>query len=228
MEVQQLIDAARLRLDDSVEPYHYPDDALILHAAEAEAEAAMRASLLYDDSSAWLALPLAAGQDTYAIDPRVWRIDCAWLVEGSIETPLVPTGVDQLRPEQCLPGLFGGYAGPTTGKPQCFAQVGSTVRLWPVPAAPTSATLRLAVYRLPIEALEDGGDEPEIPVFYHMGLVDWMLYRAWSNQDSEIFAPERSAQAAADFERRFGERPSADVHRKRTERRRVTAPYGGF
>lgn len=223
MNLGELIARARQLSDDNVSPplnldALNSDEEFTQWAAEAEAEAADRASLLYDDTSRFCSIALVAGRTSYRMDERILRISSAVLVPagGGRERPLRLTGVDNMPP------------GHGPGRVCSVAHMKNTLRAWPAPSAQQLGTIRLGVYRLPLFPLEGPADEPEIPLEHHEGLVDWMLYRAFSPKDNESGDPRRAADALALFEANFGPRETADVKRRRNERRRVTAPYGGL
>ena len=52
-------------------------------------------------------------------------------------------------------------------------------------------------------------DTPEIRPEYHPALVQWMLYRAYSKQDTETCDPAKAEKALAKFTQEFGEARSA-------------------
>jgi hypothetical protein len=52
-------------------------------------------------------------------------------------------------------------------------------------------------------------EQPEVDTQYHLGLVDWMLHRAYSKQDSETLDKGKAKEHLARFVKRFGERPVA-------------------
>jgi hypothetical protein len=54
-------------------------------------------------------------------------------------------------------------------------------------------------------------DSPEIDVQYHLGLVDWMLHRCYSKQDSETLDVGKAKEHLKRFTQRFGERPPASA-----------------
>jgi hypothetical protein len=222
VNLEELIAEARVRSNDQAKPYLTADPNYITWAAQAEAEAAVRASLLFDDTSAFCTLELTDGQDVYPLDPRIWRIDSVWLLAaGSTrQKPLELVGIDRLR----LPGECGTFL----SRPQRAAHQGGKLRLWPTPTSSTLGTLTLRVYRLPLRPLSDLEQVPEIDTIHHDGLVDWMLYRAYSQKDGETYDPGRAGQALVDFTNRFGDRPSADALRQHNERRQHTTNYGGF
>ena len=220
MDCAALLAEYRRRADDNSTPPHTSDEDALRFATEAEREACLRANLLYDTSTADVAV-YAIGADTaeLSLSPLVYRIDAASFQPSTGRAiPLVVTGLDAIR-ENCDWLTLAGT-------PRAIAHMErNTARLYPI--ARYAGTLRLAVYRLPSNALESEFDEPEIGEEHHDGLIDWMLYRTWIAKDSEQEDPARAAQALADFTERFGERPSARVMRKHREKRRVTTRYGG-
>lgn len=222
MKVKDLISEARVRSNDQSEPYLTTDANHITWAAQAEAEAAVRASLLFDDSSAFCTLTLVADQDVYPLDSRIWRIDsvCVLPTGCTREKPVDLVGIDKLR----QPGECGTFL----SRPLRAAHQGGKLRIWPKPTSANLGTLSLRVYRLPLRALSTPEDKPEIDPIHHDGLVDWMLYRAYSQKDSEAYDPSRAGQALIDFTNRFGERPSAETLRQHNERRQHTTNYGGY
>ncbi|MNV63001.1 hypothetical protein D3C71_1555760 [compost metagenome] len=73
--------------------------------------------------------------------------------------------------------------------------------------------LRLEGYRLPLAALEQDSDEPEIHKGHHRHLVDWALHRAFSVPDADTFDPKRAGDAEAAFAAYFGLPPDSDMRR---------------
>lgn len=217
MEVSALLAEYRRRADDRVPEYYVGDEEAMQLASEAEREACMRANLIFDDATEGVAVyDIASGQSALKVSSLVWHIEHATFSPSGGGRPRTVrlTGIDWLR-QQC------GADGREATYVEALAHVERTeVRLFPLPRV--AGILRLQIYRLPQFALESLSDEPEIAEEHHDGLVDWMLYRTWSAKDSEQEDPARAAQALADFTARFGERPTADVMRRRRERRRVT------
>ena len=214
MDAAGLIRIFRQRADDTAEPYLWQDVDLFAWATEAEREACVRARLIWDETSAFLTLPLVPGQVVYAIDQRIDHIErvAVTLDAGGRAYDLCLTGIDgiQARPDWAS----------RRGRPEMTARVGNSLHLWPTPDR--SGSLSIACYRHPLAAMEVDSDEPEIAEEHHESLVDWMLYRAYSTKDSETEDQQRAAQALARFTGNFGERNSANVIRKHRERRRVT------
>lgn len=216
MELSELIVAFREDADDEHGFKLYPDAQLARWATEAEQEAALRARLLYDDSSDLTTLAVAADGAVVTLDPAVFAIDRATYTPSTGGRPreLELVGLDVIRDH------FDWETRSAT-RPYYMAHYErSRLRLWPNPAV--AGTLQLGVYRLPLAALEDLDDEPEIPPEHHRGLVDWMLHRGFNKKDSEQYDPQRAAAALARFEAAFGPRDTANVQRRHRERRAVT------
>ena len=74
MDAAALVALFRQRADDAVAPHLFATDWLLGVLSEAEKEACLRARLIWDESSAFLSVPLVADQATYALDPRIDRI----------------------------------------------------------------------------------------------------------------------------------------------------------
>ena len=78
--------------------------------------------------------------------------------------------------------------------------------LWPRPSQ--AGELHMTVQRLPKMPMADGGDEPEIRQEAHSALVHWMLYRAYSRMDTDLYNDAKAAIALQQFEAEFGSKAS--------------------
>ena len=221
MQALELLERVRSRLDDSAEPYLWADDELLGYLSRAEAEAAVRASLLpFDTRDADpVVAPIAvvAGTREYPLDARVLRVDRAWLADTNRRLALF--GEDEL--DRMGPGDWESL----TGTPVYGVRWADRIRLSPIPEAP--GTLHASGVRLPAGELTLDG-APEIAPVFHLDLVDWALHLAYLKNDAETLNREKAADAAARFERVFGPRLTADQYRKRHERRARTVRYAGF
>lgn len=200
MNLSELICAYRDEADDLAEPYFCSDERLTRFANEAQTEAARRAFLLADSSSALCSVSYAAEAAFITLDPLILSVRSARI--GTEPVALVtaedmacywPTWQsDTLRaqPQRLVRGL-------DTGK----------LQLYPRPA--TGGTLSLSVYRLPLKPMVAETSKPELREEWHRGLVNWMLYRAYSRHDADAHAPNLAAEALARFEAEFGRGPGA-------------------
>ena len=73
--------------------------------------------------------------------------------------------------------------------------------------------LQLEGYRVPLSAMQNDTDKPEINQIHHVHLIQWALHKAFSVPDSEFFDPNRSALAEQQFTDYFGPRPDSDLRR---------------
>ena len=82
-----------------------------------------------------------------------------------------------------------------------------------MPRPELAGTLHIEGYRVPLKALENDTDKPELHEAHHRHLVHWALHRAFTKPDSETIDPQRAAAAEAAFTRYFGPSPDADLRR---------------
>jgi hypothetical protein len=175
------------------------DDLLTIYVNEAQEEACRRSELLRDSSSPMCTVAIAADEEIATIDPRIVRIirarvdgqDVA-LVSDEVMDSIFPAWQDDTsrsRPTHLVEGM-------TTG----------ALHLWPRPK--DAGTIRLTVQRLPLKPLRNDFDKPEIRPELHRGLVDWMLYRAYSREDTDLHNDGKAAVALARFEAEFGRKAS--------------------
>lgn len=200
MTLGELIAAARLRLDDCSESRMVSDAAWTDYFNEAEAQAATRSLLLFDeDTPAVCRLALRPGVSHYALDPRLLVLTRAHLpdIRRTLfqfthgETPIIE-------------------ASTSTGDPVLFRQQEHFIKVYPTPER--AITLHLAGYRLPLNALESTDDEPEIAGKDHLPLVHWACHKAFMSLDIEVFNEQGAMRELALFEQRFGRaRSSNDI-----------------
>jgi hypothetical protein len=238
--VDDLVCTFRQRAGDNALPHLWHTSFLYQVASEAEREACVRARLIWDETSSFLTIPIVADQPIYALDQRIDRIErVTFFPTTGRPWDLILAGIDRIE-QQRGGHLYTGWDWHTgygndsdwqrrKGRPEYAVRLENTLRLWPMPHGNYgSGTIQIACYRYPLDAMETPVDEPEIPVENHDGLVDWMLYRAYSTKDQDDQDDQRALGALATFNARFGERPSADVLRRHREKRRVTTRYGGI
>lgn len=235
MDLDELIGRARQRSDDNGHQPFSTDCDWAVWASEAERQACLRADLIYDDTSDFCTITITPGVTKYDIDHRILRISDAnvrWKFSISDRLwPVKMTGIDRrfhYGHHHHWHEIWGCDENVTGNRVERVAQVNKTLHVWPKPSSTLSGTLNLGVYRLPLYPMEDGGDEPEIAFEHRDGLIDWMLFKAWSSKDPEQNDPDAAKIAYDAFEARFGPLESADVMRRRNERRSSTPHYPRF
>lgn len=201
MTLAELIDLFRQEARDQAIPPDWPDAILTNYANEAQLEAARRARLLTDSTGEVSRPTVKIGANVIALDRRVIFVRRVKLDSQSKTLPKIRLAdLDQIRPdwENDEPGDVVAW---------CPDYQSGTILLIP-PSAATDR-LRLSVIRDPLEDMADPDDEPEIAPRYHRTLVQWMLYRAFSKQDTEYADPKKAAGALAAFEQEFGPKSTA-------------------
>ena len=215
MNVADFIDEFRDAVDDHADPPFWSSENIVRYLNEAVQEACERAKLIEDRSTpAVCSITLQAGESTYPLHPSVFEIK-RLTFRGR---PLDETSVEELDAD--VPGWEA-----RSGQPRLyiFEQASglrpAQVRLVPTPTA--TDTIALTVCRgalKPLSADNDAG-RPEMPERFHRRLLDWVLHRAYLKQDADAFDPSKAAVSLGLFVQAFGERPDANVQRKRRDKR---------
>lgn len=219
MKASAVVDLARNDLDDVAEPYLWTTPHLLGLVAEAQQEACMRADLLWDATSTFCTLAVAAAAVSVPLDSRISRIEWAGWDNGTTVTPI--GAMDEREAERNTPTWRSH-----TGNPSAFIQKPNALRLYPAPAA--AGTLRLEVFREPLLTTLASTSTLEVPARYGHMLLDWVLHRAFMTRDSDKRARELSADALARFTANFGPRPNVAAQVSRQQRRDNTVRPTGF
>lgn len=203
MEIlKDLIDEFRDRVDDHGAKPLWSDKYLTRQANEAQREAARRARLFEDRTTAEIVnISVKAGKSVYVVDPRILLIQRVKITTEDVAM----SKVDLRDLEEKVPG----WEDPDNAQiPRCWTPwEDHKIRLVYEPDADASA--RLWTVRLPLADMSETVG-PEVRLEHREGLVDWMCYRALNQRDKEEkFAPEVAAAHLAAFESEFGKRSSA-------------------
>lgn len=208
MNLEQLRQQFRIDADDLVtNPPLWEDEWIAAWLSEAQDEAAVRSRLLMDDyTPALTQIPVTAGVASYTLHPKLYEIAVIdFIPEVGYVQPVYLTSREKLDRDR------NGWRNEPPGIPCNAIQTDTRLRLVPVPSV--NGTLRLEAYRLPLKALANDNDKPEIHEAHHRHLVHWALYRAFSKPDADARDPGRAAAAEAAFTRYFGPSPDADLRR---------------
>ena len=207
MNLEQLIQQFRIDADDMQSPPLWESEWIAAWLTEAQDEAAIRGRLLMDDyTTALTQIPVTAGVSSYALHPKLYEIAVIDFVpEVGYVQPVYLTSREKLDRDR------NGWRNEPAGVPCSAIQTDTRLRLVPVPSV--NGTLRLEAYRLPLKALVNDNDKPEIHEAHHRHLVYWALHRAFSKPDSETIDKDRAALAETAFTDYFGPRPDADLRR---------------
>ncbi len=207
MNLEQLIQQFRVDADDLVQPYLWPDDWVAPWLTEAVSEAAVRGRLIYEAANAAVSqIAVSASAATHELHKSLFelvhlRFQATGAATSSALSIKAREELDRIRP---------GWRD-ETGTPRYAVQDDTRITL--VPRPEVAGTLHVEGYRVPLKALENDTDKPEIHEAHHRHLVHWALHRAFTKPDSETIDPTRAATAEAAFTRYFGPSPDADLRR---------------
>lgn len=222
MNVEQFIAAFRIVLDDKANSVGggqkdvlWSDEEIVGYLNEAVNEVAERALLIEDHTTpAACSIALQAGVGEYSLHPSVIKVKrLTW--NGR---PLHETSTEELDCEHVAWETLAG-------RPCQFIHTGAgTLRLYRIPRAEdiaVASTLALTVYRTPLVpyTVDDLDVVPEVKTLYHDRLMQWMYRCAYLKKDAETFDPNAAAKHEAAFVASFGQRPDANVQRKRRDKR---------
>lgn len=199
MTLEQLITLYRADSKDEELPYFCSDELLGLYASEAQDEACRRGQLIRDSVSAICSISFAAGATNIPLSKKIVSVLRAH-IDGHVAHVVSVQEMDAIFPSW--------EADATQTKPTHLVAGASNgvLMLWPKPEQ--SGAVSLTVLRLPIAQLADPDNSPEIREETHVGLVNWMLYRAYSRQDADLYDERKAATALARFESEFGSKAS--------------------
>lgn len=199
MTIDELIQAARDRLDDTAGKKLWSDAELTRYANDAEVQACLRAEILFagggsplmdSDNSDVCAIAVIAGQAQYPLHPSILRVNMAWM--DSTNGYLIQMAEWNVY-------RHSAHVQITSAGPHAYVVGRNAINLYPQPAS--DDTLRLEVCRLPLKPIMQNGEKvsPEIPEQFHMGLVDWMCSMAFRKVDAD----SRNDNLALMYEQRF-------------------------
>lgn len=207
MNLRKLIDQFRIKAQDKVRPYLWPDDELAPWFSEAEKEGAIRAKLIRGSDE----FMITAGEASVDLPSSLFDIQYAELRadDGTVKEI---TGTDRLTLDALRPGWRSANE-----KPVFYIHDDKTLILGAVPDA--DYTLYIEFFRTPDSPLEADSDEPEIAEQHHIHLVDWVEFRAYEKPDADTMNPGKSKDGEERFSAYFGKRPNADLRRRQNANR---------
>jgi len=197
------------RLDDAVQPYLWSDDELVSFLNDAVRQVCIRQRCLLESTQSFCTINVAAGTQLVPVDPHILAI--RFLRQDGSTSNMQPAGITSKR-------FFKLHATwdtdtDTTGDLEYWVPdyQNGFIALFPLPTA--DIVLKLNVWRLPIEdeelTLADPTAEPVVNPAWHVDLLDWVVYRAFSKPDSDTEQQARATAAAQTFTAKVGRLPSA-------------------
>lgn len=213
MQLSQLIQRFRTLANDKVEPYFNDDESIIDWLNDAVNEACIRGRLLHESQNRDVCtIAVSPFTSEYPIHESLYELSRVWFepANGTYGSYLALMSAENLDQRYKCDNWKR-----MKGVPQFVIQDDTKLRLVPIPTI--EGELQLEGYRVPLIAMENDTDKPEINQIHHVQLIQWALHKAYSIPDSEFFDPNRSALAEQAFTDYFGPRPDSDLRRMTRE-----------
>ena len=213
MNLEQLRRRFRVLAKDTVEPFLYADDDIADWLTDAEAQACMRGRLLLDDSTPDVCCALVLpGVSAYNLHPKLYELVLVrFKATGDTRSDPVRLVSREWMDDNVRDWRDADNWSYTSASRRYAVQSETGLRI--VPAPDVAGELLIEGYRLPMRPLANDNDKPEIHEASHEKLIQWALFRAFSVPDSEVFDPQRSQNALAEFTQHFGLSVDADLRR---------------
>jgi hypothetical protein len=215
MNLGELVTSHRVDSDDKVYPFFTKPDDVVRFLNEAEAVAAIRARLLFDDTQT---ITVTAGTSRYDFGGLFEITNAvAYRKTGEPSTYATTGGIHLIaKSRDWMDRNYPDWR--EDRRPPCF-YIRDDVSITLPCIVDRDYIIRLEGYRTPKKLMNDSNDRPEINALHHRFLVHWSLHRAYAKPDSEIFNPDKSAKALKEFEDYFGYRPTVNErHREQADR----------
>jgi hypothetical protein len=214
MTLAEALTLFRSERDDAVAPYLWSAAEFRTYLNSAIDEACERALLIEDSTTAECsAITLVVGEGSYPLHASIIKVKRVTF--NGIKIPEV--SVERLDETD-------SFWENRTGPPMAYVMTGkNTIRFVPSPAvADDIKAVGLTVYRTPLLPYDEDSDEDsqlELSTIYHYRLMPWIYRCALMKRDTQTLDEAEAARQEKLFERSFGERPDANVQRKRRDKR---------
>lgn len=193
MNSTELIDLYRKEMRDTEEPYLIEDATLYAYLNDAQQWFCRLTEGIEDSRTPEITrLAVTPGEEWYRTSPLILKVR-----EAVFANMGAPVGVVNAEKATKLGLVFDGRTGPLQYMVAGLDK--NYLRAWPVPNE--AATVELRVFRRPLEAITDAGDQTlEIDDHHHMHLLLWMKHLTYDNHDTEMFNKRKSDEYKAKFE----------------------------
>ena len=226
MDTADLLALFRADTRDTFEPYLWSDEEVFSYIDDAQKMFCRLQGGIADSSSPLTVLSITAGDEFADYDPRILKLRGAYRAVDGRDLELLNFEDMQMRHPVDDYGYSPGFRIDNSQGELRALVVGmeaGKVRLVRIPTA--DQEVRLIVYRLPLESIEDDGDALEIDELHHRHLLHWMKHLAHQKQDAETYDRGRAEQFRVEF---LAYCDQAKAEREKREHKYRTISYGGI
>lgn len=201
MKLSELINEYRIRAKDDIRPYFCKESELIGWFNEAEREAAIRAGLLIGSDK----FNISAGETEISVPQHIVEIRHIELRFSGIVRQVSLTSRRVLDID--MPDWRT-----RNGIPTRAIHEDGLITLSSLPTGDMEVFIEYT--RLPYSEMSSIEESPEIFSQHHIHLVDWVVYRAYSKQDADLFDPNKSIDAKSKFDKYFGKELTSSLRKR--------------
>ena len=206
MTLEDLIRRFRVLASDTKDPPFWSDEDVTDWLSDGQVQACVRGRLLREDeNNSVCRIALEPGRQVYKLHRSVYE-----LIDVRIKPSIGSSRPLKLVTREWLNAEMPDWR--DCNWPAQFA-IQDETRLRIVGTIEEGDALRIECYRLPLAAMEDDSDAPEIHEAHHEHLIQWALHKAFSVPDADAFDPARAKMAEDAFTRYFGQQPDSDMRR---------------
>lgn len=227
MDSTALRDFFRSEVRDEVTPYLWSDVEIYSYIDDAQKMFCRLQGGIADATSVVTQLAVPAGTVNVALSPRILKVREAHHADSGHGVEILNFEDLQTRGSGDDYGFRSvGYALDMSTGPVTAMVVGmnaNKARLIRIPEQNT--VLRLVVYRMPLDIIEDADQLLEIDEHHHRHLLHWMKHLAHQKQDAETYDRGRSDMFRTEF---FAYCDRAKAEQERREHKYRTVGYGGY
>jgi len=212
-----LVALFRAEVSDQVAPYLWPDPEAYAFASDAQVRFCEKTNGIADATSTACELETVAGDAEYLeLHPSIKKVRAA--TRGDTGRPIEIVNFEDTLARSMF---FDGRSGPV--RALVIGEQGNLARPWPVPSE--AITIKLMVFRLPLNTLTKAADKLEVAAEHRQGLLHWMKFRAYAKQDAETYDQQAADRHGAAFEAFCVEAQRSQDRRRHKPR---TVAYGGI
>lgn len=216
MDSGELLAVIRDELGDTESPYVVSDAALLRYIDEAQKNFCRWTEGIEESRDPEITkFSLTPGGGWLELSPLILKVRAAVDAQGR-DIPVVGM---ELAPQMGI--TFDGRSGHV--KALVAGLQRGMLRAWPSPSAPT--TVRLSVFRLPLEPITTAGAALEIEEQHHEALLLWVKHRVYGRDDLEASNATKSQEYEARFRTYCA---TAFKEQERARRNSGVVMYGGL
>lgn len=218
MNSSELLDQFRREVSDTKKPYLWTSGEIFRWIDDAQTMFCRLTEGIEDASTTGICrINVVPDTEWYALSPKILKVRRVARADNGRQVQVV-----NMEKASAYGARFDGRPGPLNVLVTGFEK--HKLRASPMPNE--TVTLELAVFRLPLVAITDAGDQAlEIDEQHHLALLEWVKHKAYLKDDAETYDRRRSDESEIRFRNSC---EKARIEQVRARREVSTVLYGGI